>query len=258
MLHGRQLPVLAHCDRFVGSEATAEREAYCTSCSKHVHDLSRMTEREVIRFLARHLDEDVCISYRMRPDGALELAPRPSLLAPAALALSLTGCAGHMGSVGASEPGCVDAQGYEVACPPKQTLGVAVIPDSAYALDEDPVLPDDDVEAPAGAEMLADAETPAVPVDVAPSELGPDDAAPTPDDAVAAGGRSYADERALAERMCNPSDRAVRAIYRERSFRRGKYAPLTAADICVHEAVQREAERIERRERRKRERAAKR
>lgn len=136
----RQLPIASPCQEFVGRRATATEPAYCTRCEKNVHDLSRLTEREVVTLLAKHLGTRVCVSYRAHADGSIALRPTPSRFAPAALAVSLAGCAGHLSEADHSATSdCVDASGYDTACPPKPRLADAVIPD---ALDPDAVDPD--------------------------------------------------------------------------------------------------------------------
>src|ERR1043165_9567421 len=95
-LNRRQLPIASPCQEFVGRQATATEPAFCTRCEKSVHDLTRMTEAQVITLLAKNLGGRVCVSYRARADGAIALRPTPSRLAPAAIAVSLAGCAGHV------------------------------------------------------------------------------------------------------------------------------------------------------------------
>ncbi|MBC8072019.1 MAG: hypothetical protein IAG13_27095 [Deltaproteobacteria bacterium] len=134
-LHRRQLPIASPCERFEGTEATAEQAAFCTRCDKHVHDLSRLTEPEVVELLARHRDREVCVSYRTRADGTIALRKAPPRLAPAAMALAMTGCAGHLSEPDARASDCVDAGGYHIDCPPSPRLGMAVIPDAALPVD---------------------------------------------------------------------------------------------------------------------------
>ncbi|HWB80361.1 MAG TPA: hypothetical protein VG755_35595 [Nannocystaceae bacterium] len=142
-LHRRQLPIVSPCDGFEGREATDREPAFCTRCAKPVHDLSRLTEREVVTLLARHVGGGLCLSYRTRDDGAIVTrAAPPSRLAPAVIAASLAGCAGHLGDAEARARDCLDADGYRVDCPPQPRLDQPVIPD-AIADDRD----DDEVPA---------------------------------------------------------------------------------------------------------------
>lgn len=130
-LHRRQLPIVSPCDGFEGREATDREPAFCTRCAKPVHDLSRLTEREVVGLLARHAGGELCLSYRTREDGAIVTrTPPPSRLAPVAIAASLAGCAGHLGDAEARARDCVDADGYRIDCPPNPRLDHAVIPDA--------------------------------------------------------------------------------------------------------------------------------
>ncbi len=126
----RQLPIASPCRAFAGRPATADAPAFCTNCDKAVHDLSRLSEDEVVTLLARHRKTGLCVSYRTRPDGTIRLrAPAPRF-APAALAVSLAGCAGHMPDAERSaQSECIDADGYAVVCPPKPRLADAVIPE---------------------------------------------------------------------------------------------------------------------------------
>jgi hypothetical protein len=151
-LHRRQLPIASPCERFEGTEASADRAAFCTRCDKHVHDLSRLSEPEVVNLLARHRDREICISYRARTDGTIALRKPAPRLAPAAMALSLAGCAGHLTEAESSASGCVDAAGYQVECPPTSRLGMAVIPDAATAIDP-AQLEDDEATIPAGVDI---------------------------------------------------------------------------------------------------------
>lgn len=128
-LHRRQLPIASPCERFEGTEATADRAAFCTRCDKHVHDLSRLTEPQVVDLLARNVGREVCVSYRTRPDGTIALRKPVSPMAPAAIALAMTGCAGHLATPELIPDDCVDAAGYHVECPPGVRLDMAVIPD---------------------------------------------------------------------------------------------------------------------------------
>ncbi|HWB77554.1 MAG TPA: hypothetical protein VG755_21460 [Nannocystaceae bacterium] len=140
----RQLPIASPCQEFVGRRATATEPAYCTRCEKNVHDLSRLTEPEVITLLARNIGKRVCVSYRTGADGSIAMRPTPSRFAPAALAVSLAGCAGHMSEVDrTASADCVDESGYDTACPPKPRLADAVIPDAndANAVEPDAIDP---------------------------------------------------------------------------------------------------------------------
>lgn len=148
-LHRRQLPIVSPCDGFEGREATDREPAFCTRCAKPVHDLSRLTEREVVGLLARHVGGELCLSYRTHEDGAIVTrAAPPSRLAPAALAASLAGCAGHLGESDSHARDCIDDDGYRVDCPPTPRLDQPQIPD---AIEEAGFAPETiDVAVPAG------------------------------------------------------------------------------------------------------------
>lgn len=65
-----------------------ERERYCSSCEKHVHNLSAMTRGEATRFL-REQNAPICI--RVEVDAQGRAVHRPGLAA-VALAASLAAC----------------------------------------------------------------------------------------------------------------------------------------------------------------------
>jgi hypothetical protein len=50
---------------------------FCGLCSKHVHDLSAMTEAEAEALVTREQSSGLCVRYRARPDGSI--AHRPVL-----------------------------------------------------------------------------------------------------------------------------------------------------------------------------------
>lgn len=162
MITRRQLPILSACQQFVGRSATDDEPAYCTNCSKHVHDLSRMKEREVIGLLARHLGERVCISYRSRADGTIALRATPSRFAPVALAVALAGCAGHVSDGDdVAKTDCVDAAGYEVPCPSVARVGIVAMPDTVAPPPVEPVAPpSDDTNPVKGGLMVPEVDAP--------------------------------------------------------------------------------------------------
>jgi hypothetical protein len=244
MLHRRQLPVVSPCDEFVGREAIGNEPAYCTRCAKTVHDLSGMREREVIALLRKTIGQDVCISYRTREDGSIQLRPERRSLAPLGLALSLAGCAGHLDESAMDTGDCRDAAGLEVPCPPSR-FGDAVVPE----LDED-----------TGAQTMpargsTDASEPAHPVGVDADPLESHDGnerdtiAAADDDADPTGSVDPVLERATEEASCVVTDRMRRREQRRRMFMRGKMLPLTDELICEIEA-ERRRERADRHARR--------
>lgn len=255
MLHSRQLQVISPCDSFAGTPAEGDRPAYCTHCTKHVHDLSRMSERELLLFFARHRNDDVCISYEVREDGSIVTRERTRALAPAALALSLAGCAGHMGGAAETRAECFDAQGYATDCPPTSRLDMAVIPDGTETdealraeleeIEAEEAAIDDEVAA--ARELDADEAVAWRAQEVVEDKLVYDDD----------GDATYVD--ASGAPRCRVSRRAVNKIlYPRRRLIMGKPGPVSIAGLCEHEIVRRETERLERRERRERERAARR
>jgi hypothetical protein len=139
-IHRRQLPIASPCRSFEGRAATATSPAFCTRCDKPVHDLSRLTEREVVTLLARHRETGLCVSYRARKDGAIAMRTPQPPIAPAALALSLAGCAAHLEEgAAATRSDCIDGEGWRSDCPPAPRLADAVIPDDTAPIPEAPV-----------------------------------------------------------------------------------------------------------------------
>jgi hypothetical protein len=155
----RQLPITTPCRSFEGRAGTATSPAFCTRCAKPVHDLSQLTEREVVTLLARHRETGLCVSYRARADGAIAMRTATPPLAPAAFALSLTGCAAHLEDGGAATPSdCIDGDGWRSDCPPPPRLADAVIPDDAAPIPDAPVEPT--AERPATGELVGDERPP--------------------------------------------------------------------------------------------------
>jgi hypothetical protein len=85
-----------------------ERGWHCRLCSKHVHDLSRMTQMQVRALLQS--GKDICVAYDVDRSGEIVFAPEPvvpiarlvrrpaaAAMAPAAagLALALAACTPH-------------------------------------------------------------------------------------------------------------------------------------------------------------------
>ncbi|HWB75150.1 MAG TPA: hypothetical protein VG755_09340 [Nannocystaceae bacterium] len=213
-----------------------------------------MSEREVLLFFARHRNDDVCISYETRDDGSIVTQEKARALAPAALALSLAGCAGHMGDAAETRTECFDAQGYATDCPTTSRLDMAVIPGGVDA----------DEAALAELEAIA-AQEDALTDEAAARELDTSDAVAWRAEDAAQDKLVYDDDGdatyvdASGAPRCRVSKRAVNKIlYPRRGLIMGKPGPVSIAGLCEHEIVRRETERLERRERRERERAARR
>lgn len=241
MLHRRQLPVISPCDEFVGREATDTDDAFCTRCAKAVHDLSRLREDEVRALVAR-TGGDLCVSYRVRDDGTVELRPPRRPLAPVALALALAGCAGHVGDGDAPVwDDCEDAGGYRVPCPPRAADGRTGIPGGDAAAPEG--TDDDDTSAERPAD---DPASPSAPDRIAVTE-SPWDAAEPLDDAPAEIPRVYDEVEPAAS--CVVTERMRQRERRRRMFVRGKLGPMTDASICEQERWERERAQERRRRR---------
>jgi hypothetical protein len=87
----------------------------CAVCDKVVHDLRRMSEREVVDLLARSHGSSICVAYRTRSDGSIVLRDEPRAR-PGVLAILLAAaCAGHGPAAGELER-CRDDDGAYVDC----------------------------------------------------------------------------------------------------------------------------------------------
>lgn len=75
----KQLPITSPCpitlDRSGISEA--DRKLFCAHCTKDVHLLSNLTEREARGLLRDRAGEDICISYAVGHDGGIRFQPEP-------------------------------------------------------------------------------------------------------------------------------------------------------------------------------------
>jgi hypothetical protein len=70
-------------------EAGAQRR-WCEQCERHVHDLSKMSERAARAFLRETAERDVCIAYVEDEAGELVFAPQPRIVPLARLASAAT------------------------------------------------------------------------------------------------------------------------------------------------------------------------
>jgi len=78
-----RLQVNTPCDADWDAMTGDERKRFCDHCSKHVHDLSALTEPEARELLSK---PGICGRYRVRPDGHVRF--RGQRLTAAALVLS--------------------------------------------------------------------------------------------------------------------------------------------------------------------------
>lgn len=70
-------------------EAGAQRR-WCDHCERHVHDLSKMSERAARTFLRETATQDVCIAYVHDRAGEIVFAPEPRVVPLARLASAAT------------------------------------------------------------------------------------------------------------------------------------------------------------------------
>ncbi|MCB9742787.1 MAG: hypothetical protein H6741_11885 [Alphaproteobacteria bacterium] len=113
-MHRDQLPIPEPCHADWGAMQGDARKRFCQSCTKHVHDLSAMTEPEAKAVLQQ---PEVCVRYTAEPDGAIRFKPSrrrrfASALAAAAgvaLALPQAGCGVAQASASSGgEPGLIE------------------------------------------------------------------------------------------------------------------------------------------------------
>src|ERR1044071_2669468 len=64
-------PCPADWDEMAGNEQVR----FCLHCSKHVHDLSKITRNDVRKLVAAS-GGSLCVRYQKRPDGTLQTAER--------------------------------------------------------------------------------------------------------------------------------------------------------------------------------------
>jgi hypothetical protein len=104
-----ELPIVSPCGAdWQGMTPRDVASRFCDACSKHVHDLSRMTQAEARRLLAAPATEGLCVRYLHDERGNVLFAQAPLVpssrlasakrLAAATLAtasLSLSACMGE-------------------------------------------------------------------------------------------------------------------------------------------------------------------
>jgi hypothetical protein len=83
----RLLPIARPCSESFASMPGGESKRFCSSCDKHVHDLSAGTEEEARALFAANRDRRVCV--RFAKDGAGNVRFRAAAMAAA---LSLAAC----------------------------------------------------------------------------------------------------------------------------------------------------------------------
>lgn len=83
-----QLPITSPCPITLDRSGVQDRDRsmFCDHCTKDVHMLSKMTEREARAFLRAHDGQDICVSYAIRKDGEIRFRSDPPLVPVAALA----------------------------------------------------------------------------------------------------------------------------------------------------------------------------
>jgi hypothetical protein len=114
-LAARRLPIVQRCPDRNAVRRTGEARLWCEGCATAVHDLSAMRESEARRLLAQNVGRSICVAYRVRPDGTIDVRPDPPRRRlVAAAAAVLTACAGHLEEDELSSPeDCADA----IGCP---------------------------------------------------------------------------------------------------------------------------------------------
>lgn len=72
-MHRERLPIPKPCPADWRAMSGDERQRFCGSCNKHVHDLSAMTEPEAEALVSS--GRDLCVRYSVQPDGRVRHAP---------------------------------------------------------------------------------------------------------------------------------------------------------------------------------------
>ena len=119
-MHPRDLPIPSPCAADWSAMTPTERGRFCAACSLEVLDISAMPEHEARAVMPR-ADARVCVSYIVRPDGTLRLAPPSSgapdvpLRALSRRRASIVAIAAMF--VAACEPGCAAERTAGTPCP---------------------------------------------------------------------------------------------------------------------------------------------
>ena len=72
-MHRDQLPIAEPCHADWNTMSGDSRKRFCGSCTKHVHDLSAMTEPEAVDLLETM--RNLCVRYAVGGDGQILHAP---------------------------------------------------------------------------------------------------------------------------------------------------------------------------------------
>jgi hypothetical protein len=86
----RLLPIARPCREAFDAMVGDDRTRFCSSCGKHVHDLSAGTEDDARALLATSRGERICVRYARDAQGSIRF--RAVATAAAAVALSVAAC----------------------------------------------------------------------------------------------------------------------------------------------------------------------
>src|SRR5215213_2774212 len=92
-------PCSADWDEMAGNE----QARFCLHCSKHVHDLSKISRNEVRKLVAAS-GGSLCVRYRKRPDGTLQTAERAEPLTQIKRRLSRLAAGAFTASLSLAQP----------------------------------------------------------------------------------------------------------------------------------------------------------
>jgi hypothetical protein len=81
----RALPIVRPCHQSFDSMAGERDTRHCSTCDKHVFDLSSRTEADATALLSAHEGERLCVRYAVTPRGDIRFVAM-------AAALSLAAC----------------------------------------------------------------------------------------------------------------------------------------------------------------------
>ena len=101
----RLLPIARPCNERFDAMTGDDARRFCTSCDKHVHDLSARTEDEARELLRRNQGKRICVRFAKNPNGTVRF--RAAAMAAAA-AISVTACGTKTAEPPVQDPSAVD------------------------------------------------------------------------------------------------------------------------------------------------------
>src|SRR5689334_11057146 len=75
-MHRRELHIPRPCPASWEAMQGDDTRRFCTSCQKHVHNLSALSEAEAVRLLSQRAPGTLCIQFTADASGQVLFAPR--------------------------------------------------------------------------------------------------------------------------------------------------------------------------------------